>query len=389
MQNNKKTTSNRPEPRLSCSLIFFSLAALLTSVLLILRAIAFRNSSVANFYTAKIFTPLARAVTWLSGLIPLSLTEILVVLGVPALLAFLVFAIVRLVKNKSQRWRRFLRGSLIIATIALFMFSLFLALLGINYARSPVAEELDIEVKDRPIEELESAMRAFGQAAANVRAKLPEDGDGNVKAGTIKDLQLSAHDGWDLAGERWPALASPIRSKPKAVLLSRYWSYTKIVGMYVPMWVEANINIDQPDFMIPATIAHELAHTRGFARENETDFAALLTCFVHPDPVWQYSGLVSAWKDLSRRLALEDRERWSVVYAETVTDLIALDLNNESLYWKAYETPIAEVSTQINDSYLKANREEDGVKSYGGVVDLLLAWYETDDAADILGAFQR
>lgn len=154
------------------------------------------------------------------------------------------------------------------------------------------------------------------------------------------------------------------------------------------MWVEANINIDQPDFMIPATIAHELAHTRGFARENETDFVALLSCFVHPDPVWQYSGLISAWKDLSRRLALEDRERWSAVYAETVTDLIAQDLNNESIYWKAYETPIAEVSTQINDSYLRANREEDGVKSYGGVVDLLLAWYETEDAATVLAAFQ-
>ena len=388
MQNKKHSDSNRPKPHLRRSLIFFLVAVFLTSVLLILRAIAFNNSNVADFYTAKIFTPLARVVTGLTGLLPLSLTEILVVLGVPALLALLVFAIVRLIRNKSQRWRRVLRGSLILASVALIMFSLFLALFGINYARSPVADALEIDVKDRPIEELERAMRGFGLAAANVRAKLPEDGDGNIYAGTIKELQQEAYLGWDLAGERWSALSSPIRSKPKAVLLSRYWSYTKIVGMYVPMWVEANINIDQPDFMIPATIAHELAHTRGFARENETDFVALLSCFVHPDPVWQYSGLISAWKDLSRRLALEDRERWSAVYAETVTDLIAQDLNNESIYWKAYETPIAEVSTQINDSYLRANREEDGVKSYGGVVDLLLAWYETEDAATVLAAFQ-
>jgi len=31
----------------------------------------------------------------------------------------------------------------------------------------------------------------------------------------------------------------------------------------------------------------------------------------------------------------------------------------------------------VNDTYLKANNQSDGVKSYGKVVDLLLAWYRT------------
>ncbi|NLW53659.1 MAG: DUF3810 domain-containing protein, partial [Clostridiaceae bacterium] len=82
----------------------------------------------------------------------------------------------------------------------------------------------------------------------------------------------------------------------------------------------------------------------------------------------------------------EDRERWSQAYTDTVTEAIARDLESEYIYWEAYETPVAEVSTQINDAYLKANRETEGVKSYGGVVDLLLAWLETDDSDQLLSS---
>ena len=382
----KKQSSDNVKVRLGGSLIFLSIAALLAILLLILRALAFNNSKIADFYTGKIFTPLATAFTWLTSLLPFSLTEFSLILGLPFLLGLLVYGLIRLIKNKSHRGIRFLRTSSIVSAVALILLSLFIAFHGINYARSPLADVMNLEVKERSVDELEAAMRILGQAAASVREGLPEDDSGRIITGTTGDLQKSAHLGWEIAGNRWPVLDSSVRSKPKGVLLSKYWSYTKIVGMYMPLLVEANINIDQPDFMIPATTAHELAHTRGFAREDETDFAGLLSCFVHPDPIWQYSGLISAWKDLSRKLAAEDRERWSQAYTDTVTEAIARDLESEYIYWETYETPIAEVSTQINDAYLKANRETEGVKSYGGVVDLLLAWLETDDSDQLLSS---
>ena len=283
----KKQSSNNVKVRLGSSLIFLSIAASLTVFLLILRAIAFNNSKVADFYTGKIFTPLATAFTWLTSLLPFSLTEFFVILGLPFLLGFLVYGLIRLLKNKSNRGIRFLRTCIIAAAVALIFFSLFIAFHGINYARSPLADTMNLEIKERSVDELEAAMRTLGQAAAAVRESLPEDSSGRIIAGTTKDLQQSAHLGWEIAGNRWPALDSTVRSRPKGVLLSKYWSYTKIVGMYMPLLVEANINIDQPAFMIPASTAHELAHTRGFAREDETDFAGLLSCFVHPDPAWQ------------------------------------------------------------------------------------------------------
>lgn len=36
---------------------------------------------------------------------------------------------------------------------------------------------------------------------------------------------------------------------------------------------------------------------------------------------------------------------------------------------------MADAAEAVNDTYLKANRQEQGVASYGMVVDLMLGWY--------------
>ena len=38
---------------------------------------------------------------------------------------------------------------------------------------------------------------------------------------------------------------------------------------------------------------------------------------------------------------------------------------------------MGEIADKVNDAYLKANDQADGTKSYGRVVDLLLAEYKT------------
>ena len=50
----------------------------------------------------------------------------------------------------------------------------------------------------------------------------------------------------------------------------------------------------------------------------------------------------------------------------------------DSAFWNQFDGPVAEVSNQVNDAYLKANSQEDGVRSYGRMVDLLLAMYREE-----------
>ncbi|WP_443741808.1 DUF3810 family protein [Tractidigestivibacter sp.] len=45
-------------------------------------------------------------------------------------------------------------------------------------------------------------------------------------------------------------------------------------------------------------------------------------------------------------------------------------------HYRAFEGPFEDVGTTVNDTYLKSFGEEDGVRSYGLVVDYLLAWLD-------------
>lgn len=374
----KKECKNLRKPTLFSVCVALGTAAFISLTLIVLRAIAFKNPAVADAYSKKVFRHLAKVFSSVVNLFPFSLTEVCVVGGIVILIALTTYGIVRLIRYPAWLWRRLLKSALVALTAAFCALSLFIAFHGIHYARSPLAESLGLTVKKRSCEELEHATIAFARAACEAREGLPEDEHGVLIIGSKRDLFRESHLGWEKAGEIYPALKSSIRPVPKGVILSHYWSYTHIVGMYMPLLVEVNINIDQPDYAIPATAAHEIAHARGFAREDDTSLAGYISCFCHPDPVWRYSGLINAWKELNNRLYQEDRGLWEKAYAH-ITPAVARDLNAEREYWKAFETPVAAISTAVNDAYLKANKEDDGVKTYGQVVDLLLAYIETVD----------
>ena len=57
------------------------------------------------------------------------------------------------------------------------------------------------------------------------------------------------------------------------------------------------------------------------------------------------------------------------------SDAVERDIASNNAYWARYDQPVAEVSNRVNDAYLKANGQENGVQSYGRMVDLLLAYY--------------
>lgn len=382
----KEQHSNRlnARPSIRASAVFASIAGVILVFLFILRATAFKHPHIADFYSEQIFQRLASIWTWPVSLLPFSLTEVFAVTLPFALIALIVVAVIALVKHPQHRARRSLRAGLWVFGILAILLSLFLIFHGINYARTPLAETMGLRQDLHSVDALEEAAQRLGKAASKERAHLLEDEEGVLMIPSLPDLWRGAQQGWDEASLHIPALNSRVRAKPKGVLLSKYWSYTHIVGLYMPLLVEPNVHIDQPDFMIPATAAHEIAHARGFAREGDCDFAAMVSCLYHPDPVWRYSGLISAWKSVARKLWEEDQARYVTLYEETLSEAVIRDLQAESRYWKAFETPIADISETVNDQYLKANREEEGVKSYGGVVDLLIAWLETGEAARLL-----
>ena len=73
-------------------------------------------------------------------------------------------------------------------------------------------------------------------------------------------------------------------------------------------------------------------------------------------------------------LYAEDYEAFLTLYQQYDAG-VRRDFDYNNWYWQQFEGPVAEVSDAINDTYLKINHQSDGVKSYGRMVDLLLADY--------------
>lgn len=248
----------------------------------------------------------------------------------------------------------------------------FLALWGLNYHRETLARSAALEVRTSPGTELEALARDLVERANELRVGLPEDPEGvfRLGAGPHEAFARTAA-GFEAARGRFPFLEVP-SATPKVALFSPLLSRLAISGIYSPFTAEPLVNGEVPDPDLPFCAAHEAAHSVGFAREDEANYLASVTCRLHPDADFRYSGTMAASAYAMGALASVDRgsaERLHGVRSPAVVrDLDALAA------WSArHEGRVAEASRRVNDAYLKAQGTPDGVRSYGRFVDLLLA----------------
>jgi hypothetical protein len=327
-----------------------------------------------KYFSQGLFMLINPVLSSITGLLPFSLAELLVVvLGLAA-----IIGIYRMAARISRReapvktlLAHFLLNTLVFVSILYFSFNL---LWGLNYYRQPFAALAGLEIKPATVGELEDLCRMLIKQANSLRAQTLEDQEGimRLREGRIKVLQ-AAGEGYKHAAEIYPQLGGTF-GPPKRVMLSELMSYTGITGIYFPFTAEANVNFSIPDYMLPSTTCHEMAHQRGFAREDEANYLAYLTCMLHPNPDFQYSGTLLALINAVNALYRCAPEQ-ALLLQEEYSEAVRRDLLHRKLFWQQYEGPLEEISREINDSYLKANRQEDGVHSYGRMVDLLLAAY--------------
>ena len=341
---------------------------------LLRRLLSGSPSFTETWISRRFFAWIAHGISFLTGLVPFSLTEAAVVLAVPLGAGLLVWLIVRIVRSKGRR-AAILRSLSLGLVLALSLgYAGFLLLHGYNYLREPFAISSGLVVRERSTAELEKITERLLAACIESRSQCTEDSDGVLRLPEGRAASLAGiWKGFAAVEAEFPTLAGPW-VRPKPVLLSHAWSYTGIVGMYFPFFVEANVNVDVPDFTVPASAAHETAHAIGFAREDEANFIAVLACTHHPDAAVRYSGYQLAFGSCYSALAGRDGDAAARV-AKLFPDAMRRDYAASGAYWKQFEGPVREASTQTNDAYLKANDQKDGVYSYGRMVDLVLAYY--------------
>ena len=346
-------------------------------IILICKALPF----VAEYIFARgIYRVLAIVLGTITRWFPFSVGEICIyVLPFVALFFFGRF-IFKLIKAKGKRMVTFGKGILnFFCVISIGIFA-FVMLCGTNYYRYRFETYLDYKVDEYTKTDLYNLCDYLVEKLNESRENVQTDKDGITKSSYEDTGELL-----DVAGEVMSDFSKNYAAlrystgEVKPVLASRAMSYTETVGIYIPFTMEANINIDTIYYNQPVDAIHELAHLRGIMLEDEANYVAYLACISSNEPDFIYSGYMLAYIYASNQLYNEDMELYSRII-DKLSDGVKLDLNANHIYWKQFDTPtgnkIANVSNKLNDTYLNINGQEQGTKSYGMVVDLLIAEYK-------------
>lgn len=317
---------------------------------------------------------LVQTVARWSSFLHFSLTEVFVVVTVP-ILFILFFILVFKVLFYCQNRKRMIMSWLKRLTVSvIFMYMFFMLMHGYNYFRLPISDHMGFLVQNVEIDALEYTLGVLIPHTNVLREQVKEDETGVFQMRRSTRMMLNdAYKGFERIGPKVPILSgAPIR--PKAVRLSAYWSYTGIGGMYFPFFAEANVNSHMPHAPILLTALHEIAHVRGFAREDEANFIAFLTGIHHPDRDFVYAAMLhaTAWclDALEQHTENEDVDK----IMGLKSDAVRRDLEAHTAYWQSFDGPIRNAARRANDLFLKANQQQDGIKSYGRAVDLIVSW---------------
>ena len=251
---------------------------------------------------------------------------------------------------------------------------LFVGLWGLNHYGPSVAERVGLEVTGYTNAQL-TETTAYMAAQAGAWADQVERSEAGDMKTDFAALSKSARLGYEALGETYAFFQTeePL-PRVKRLLAPNIFSYAGITGIFVPFTGESGVNPDTYAASLPFTMCHELAHRLSIAAEDEANFAAFLACTAHSDAVFQYSGWYSAFIYCYNALYEADRAAATEIW-DNMSDTLRADCRRANDHYAPYEGAVQDAAQQVNDAYLKAFDEEDGVQSYGKAADLLIAWY--------------
>jgi len=315
-------------------------------------------------------------IEWIVSVFPFSLTELVVILAVPALITLLIIFIRRLIKSQNKCKTAEKAARFICWCLSIFLL-VFMITDGVNFSRYSVGDLMELPSRKYTKEELYIVMSDIAAKASEIRETLPEGEDGcAVLTVSLNDILLLADDTFDEISDEYPFFQTAVwRVKP--VMLSHLWSYTGYTGVYCPWLLESSVNVDTPVFDIPHTTTHELAHTMAFARENECNFISYLACINSNQPDFIYSGLVQAYIYTANALYAADYEMWADAFTKNCSEKFIRDLDKHNAYWASFKGEVMEKSEEFNDTFIKVNGDKNGVLSYDLMVELVLRYYDS------------
>ncbi len=362
----QKPPRSRYERMPRACLVLYGLSAFCA----VLYVILINSTAFADWFNGTVSAALRGALSYLTAWIPFSLGELAIWL-IPV---FLFLILRHAIRCRCESWRSVAVYVGMLLSVISLLFSVFVLTFTAGYRTSPLNEKLGLEREMVSVTELQDTMILLAEAvsAESENISFRENGFSSMPH-TFAEMNEHLSDAYEAFGETYDFLPRAA-TQVKPVLLSEVMSYMHITGVYSFFTGEANVNVGFPDYTLPATAAHELAHQRGIAREDEANFLSFLVCTGSDDPYLRYSGYLMAYEYVADALWQADSDLYYDALAH-LSNEVRGELVAYREFFKTYEDSTASnISSSINDFYLQT-QDTPGLKSYGMVVDLLVAYY--------------
>lgn len=287
---------------------------------------------------------------------------------------YIIAAVIAVVSGRGHRLRTAYSAVLGAVCAALTVYAGFCLLWGVNYYTDSFQERSGIRAQKVAEADLYRVTAYFARQLNAVEGEVSRSADGQFQVSRARIFAESTS-AYSAVEREYPFLKFPDRV-PKQVHFSKIMSLMGFTGVYCPFTGESSLNVDSPASLLPATIAHELAHQRGISSEQECNFLGVLASTTCGRADYAYSGWLLGYIYLGNALCSADRTAWKKVYS-SLEKTVRADLDANNAYWGQFDnSSVQKASNKVYDSFLKGYGETKGIQSYGTVVDMLVAYYK-------------
>ncbi|SUZ62118.1 uncharacterized protein METZ01_LOCUS14972 [marine metagenome] len=313
----------------------------------------------------------------ISGIIPVSLAEILVVVFVVRQLSGVIKGFSQVRNDDRQFSNAIAAGVLRLGADVGIVVTTFYLLWGFNYARPSLEVRQQWNGSHAQVEELARLAQEMINAANFEYVSITGSEDLGQPTTAPQHATLV-----EQLSNCWKS-AEGILGLPRSALLrfgnpKRSWAsfvldYGQTSGFYFPWTGEANYNWGTPDVSTPQVIAHEMSHQRGFAREDEANFAGYLAASLSDESYPRYSAYVFAQRQLLSALSGYDTDHARELVRQRLPG-VQRDIRAANAYWQQFEGHASRTTRSMNNAYLRTNRVPGGILSYNRSVELLIGY---------------
>lgn len=348
-----------------------AIAVLFSSVMWLIVTILSQNSAFTTHVYPKFYAWFYPKFTMIWARVPFSVGDVLYIIT-GLILLFGVIMIFRCLVL-GQQWRS-LRVLARFIQFFGFIYLVFHILWGFNYYAPNLSD--DLQGNNYTEEELKFIAEDVFKQTIDLRENLQEDEKGvfffkrkmfyehqpdHIK---LKNIDLKYHQ-------------IPRKSLKKYSIFSYFMRYFGVGGYYNPFTAEAQVTRLSPTTNLPNNMAHEQAHQMGYATEYEANFIGYLTSLQSSDQSIQYAAQFKALKYILNDLYSRD----SVYVRESLENFspgMKRDYEAEIAFHQKYSGRANQLFSKMNNVYLKANRQTEGIQSYNRFVELLVGYYRTE-----------